>query len=238
MNKFAHMADMAREAATAVAHWGQTRVTQHGSFTLALSGGRTPYCFLRHLAKQPVPWRQTHIFWVDERCVPHGRPESNFTLVNDALLKELPCRVGGVYPIPVEDAPARCATAYAHTLQEVFARRLKRTDYPPVFDCMQLGLGQDGHVGSLFPTYSEPQGAEASCVVAVPEAGLPPFVPRISLSLRTMAAARNILFLVAGEEKQRLLCAIRRGEHAHLPVARLIKQAPAERIHWYIANSA
>lgn len=134
----------------------------------------------------------TTLWFGDERCVPPHDERSNYRLVKQTLLdplSDLPAPT--VMRIHGELGPEKAAEAYERQLQEL---------EEPEFDLLLLGLGPDGHCASLFP--DQPSlGERARLVLGVPEAGLEPFVPRVSLTLSGLANAKQTVFLVTGESK-------------------------------------
>lgn len=134
----------------------------------------------------------TTLWFGDERCVPPDDELSNYRLVKQTLLdplSDLPAPT--VMRMHGELGPRKGADAYERQLQELGE---------PEFDLLMLGLGPDGHCASLFP--DQPSLAErARLVVGVEEAGLEPFVPRVSLTLSGLANAKQTVFLVTGESK-------------------------------------
>jgi 6-phosphogluconolactonase len=136
--------------------------------------------------------RATTLWFGDERCVSPDDERSNYRLVKQTLLdplNDLPAPT--VMRMHGELGPEKGADAYERQLQEVGE---------PEFDLLMLGLGPDGHCASLFP--DQPSLAERSrLVVGVDEAGLEPFVARVSLTLSGLAMAKQTVFLVTGESK-------------------------------------
>jgi 6-phosphogluconolactonase len=134
----------------------------------------------------------TTLWFGDERCVPPDDELSNYRLVKQTLLdplSDLPAPT--VMRMHGELGPNKGADAYERQLQEAGE---------PEFDLLMLGLGPDGHCASLFP--DQPSlGERARLVVGVDEAGLEPFVPRVSLTLSGLANAKQTVFLVTGESK-------------------------------------
>lgn len=167
-----------------------------GGGHVVLTGGSTPRTsyeeFVRAVQAVDLDLSQTHFWFGDERCVPPDDERSNFRLVRESILDPLgDSSPGTVHRMQGELGFADGADAYERELRDAG---------PPRFELLLLGLGPDGHCASLFP--DQPSlGEHERLVVGVPEAGLEPFVPRISLTLHALASARHILFLVSGSAK-------------------------------------
>lgn len=173
--------------------------------TVVLSGGSTPRSMYERLAAVEYPWEKVEIFFCDERCVPPADDRSNLGMVEEALLSNVPAT-----PYPMDGQ--RCdAEGYERALRRRFGDALG-------FDLALYGLGPDGHTASLFPGGPEVEVMDR-WVVHVPVAGLEPFVPRISLTVPALSAARLGMFLVAGAEKKEALRSLVAGEDT--PAARL-----------------
>jgi 6-phosphogluconolactonase len=159
---------------------------------LVLAGGSTPRGSYQRAASQAGAWDGATVWFGDERCVPPDDERSNYRMVKEALLNALGSRASvDVHRMPGELGAEAAAQAYERELRD--ARR-------PPFDLVLLGIGPDGHTASLFP--DQPSLDErARLVVGVPEAGLEPFVPRVSLTLPALAGAARIVFLVSGAGK-------------------------------------
>ena len=128
-------AAVARTAAALVADRARKAVGATGTFSLAVSGGRTPWVMFAELSNQQVPWEQVVIYQVDERVAPLGDPDRNLSHLRDAL-GSAPAVVKAM---PVNDIDLRVASAaYADSL-------------PERLDLVHLGLGPDGHTASLVP---------------------------------------------------------------------------------------
>jgi 6-phosphogluconolactonase len=169
-----------------------------GGGDIVLTGGSTPRAAYQHFveAVQRVDLDLTPTtFWVgDERCVDPEDERSNYRMIKESLLDPLGDRAPRFERIKGELGPDEGAADYEQRLQ-----RLSPTA-PPQFDLLLLGIGSDGHCASLFP--GQPSLSERTrLVVGVPEAGLEPFVPRVSMTLPVLAAARQIVFLATGDSK-------------------------------------
>jgi len=166
----------------------------HGGGDVVLTGGSTPAdAYGRTAASHLADWRRTRVWFGDERCVAPKDPRSNFALADETLLSRLD-PPPDVRRMEGERGPHEAAEAYERELREVFG------DDPPAFDLLLLGIGPDGHCASLFPG-SDALDERERWVVGVAEAGLEPFVPRVTLTLPALSAARAVVFLVTGEEK-------------------------------------
>src|SRR5262245_10609219 len=131
---------VARAAAAFIAGEARAAAAARGRFTIAVSGGRTPWVMLRALAgTADVPWAKVHVLQVDERIAPAGDTDRNLTHLRESLLDRAPLPPEQMHAMPVEFPDAEVAAArYAATLREVAGT-------PPVLDLVHLGLGPDGH---------------------------------------------------------------------------------------------
>jgi 6-phosphogluconolactonase len=156
---------------------------------IVLTGGSTPRKAYERAAS--ADWSRATVWFSDERCVDPDDPRSNFGIVREALLERTARPPAVVHRIEGELGPAEAADRCEQALTD--AGR-------PAFSFALLGLGSDGHVASLFPGRPEVDERER-WAVGVPEAGLEPFVPRVSLTLPALNGAREVVFLVAGADK-------------------------------------
>jgi 6-phosphogluconolactonase len=196
---------VARRGAEFVAGQARAAVADHGRFTFAVSGGRTPWAMFAHLVDEDVPWAQTAIWQVDERVAPAGDPDRNLA----HLKASLPAQAEGeVYAMPVEDDDLEAAAArYAQSL-------------PERFDLIHLGLGPDGHTASLVP--GDPVLEVSDRGVAL--TGIYMGRRRMTLTYPTLNAARQVLWLVTGEDKVDALARLRAGDRA-IPAGRIAAEA-------------
>ncbi len=166
-----------------------------GGGDIVLTGGSTPRAAYQHFveAVQRVDIDLSRsTFWIgDERCVDPEDDRSNYKMIKETLLDPLGDHAPRFERMKGELGPQEGADGYQETL---------RNAGTPAFDLLLLGIGSDGHCASLFPGQSS-LTERKRLVVGVPQAGLEPFVPRISMTLPTLARARQIVFLATGESK-------------------------------------
>jgi 6-phosphogluconolactonase len=157
------------------------------SGNVVLTGGSTP----RAAYERFTPGAGVALWFTDERCVPPDHEHSNYGMVKRALLDRAGVRA---HRMRGELGPEEGAEDYADEMAAVLGEGI------PAFDLILLGLGPDAHVCSLFPGDAA-LGERERAVVGVETPGMPPLVSRITLTLPVVNAAREVVFLVTGEEK-------------------------------------
>lgn len=174
--------------------------------SLVLTGGgiaaRTYAAVAESPAHAAVDWRAVEVWWGDERFLPSGDADRNETAARSALLDHVGVDPARVHPMPASDGrwgddPDAAAAAYAEDLRR--ATRPEDHGVVPSFDVLMLGVGPDGHVASLFPEH--PALYDERPVSAVRGAPKPP-PTRLSMTMPTLLAAREVWFVVAGSDKQ------------------------------------
>jgi 6-phosphogluconolactonase len=181
------------------------------AFYVALSGGHTPRRFFELLGTMPqarsLPWDRIHLFWVDERIVDVNSHLSNFKLAADTFLREVDIPARNIHRIPTEyDDFKAAARHYEQMIRKVFNLGAGQI---PEFDLIVLGMGSDGHTGSLFPNSYAPFDTEdLACVVYVLDEKL----NRITLTHPVLSAASRLVVLVSGREKAAILKEVLTGE--------------------------
>lgn len=206
---------------------------------IALSGGSTPkllYQMLRERHPNAARgWFQ--YYFGDVRMVPDDSADSNYAMAHDALLKIVPAE----HVVPI-DTVRKSATESAQEYSAVLKASLPAVvadgvdeEGCPQFDIVLLGVGPDGHTASLFP------GTPAACeerklaVDCMPNEGITPYVPRVTVSRRVIHAARHVIVMATGKDKKWVLDGIlasdddiREGRVDRVPVARLIRECRGE----------
>jgi 6-phosphogluconolactonase len=191
----------------------------NGRIAICLTGGSSPKKLYELLAtdayRARIPWDRIHWFIGDERFVPVSDPRNNMAMARAIFLDAL-APASHVHPIPTDVAsPDESAARYEGELKSFYgADRLDRVR--PLFDLVLMGIGPDGHTASLFPGYPAVQES-ARWVVGVPQANVEPFVPRVTLTMPTLASCREMLFEVSGASKREILTRVLGGED--LPAA-------------------
>jgi len=206
-------ASLAKEASLRVAELAEKSIAARGEFHMALAGGETPRQLYSQLATSGLDLAHWHIWFGDERHVPHSHAASNFLMARESLLDTAEFPNDRVHPFPTDLPPDEAAEAYA---REMLAHLPSNANEAvPRFDLVLLGMGTDGHTASLFPTDTQPHPSEA-LVVPVEAPGTAH--RRLTLALPVLNAARNVLFLIAGSNKASMLAEILGGE-SKLPAA-------------------
>jgi 6-phosphogluconolactonase len=177
-----------------------------GSASLVLTGGGIVIAALRRLANTQsaaaVDWRRLDIYWGDERFLPHGHPERNETQAREALLDHVGVDPARVHPMgasdgPWGDDPDAAAAAYEDLLMH--SRRPEDRGPAPSFDICCLGVGDDGHVASVFPGSPAVYETERA-VIGVRGSPKPP-PTRITLTLPAIRCAVEVWLTVSDSEK-------------------------------------
>jgi 6-phosphogluconolactonase len=200
---------VARRAAEFVAAEARAAVAARGRFTLALSGGRTPWQMLRALAALPLPWASIHLFQVDERVAPPGDADRNLTHIEESLRAAAGLTPASLHAMPVNDADLDAAAAR-------YARELAaNSGAPPVLDLVHLGLGPDGHTAALVPA-DRVLDATGEVALTAPYMGH----RRMTLTFPVLDRARRVLWLVTGAEKLPMLARLRAADRT-IPAGRV-----------------
>lgn len=217
-----------------IAAAAQQALSERGRFVLALSGGSTPRPVYQSLPetwqRHKLSWHQVLILWSDERCVALDHPRSNYRMAHEAMLERIDIPPENIHPMRCSGDPAAAAQAYEAELRVVYPH----LDWPNI-DLLLLGLGTDGHTASLFPHSSALEQRERWVVSNEPAQVE---LPRLTLTIPAINAARRIAFLVAGADKAGIIHKIlgRDGEKSGFP-AEAINPSDGE-LHWLLDRAA
>ena len=154
---------------------------------IGVSGGSGPRPAYERAGILRPDWSAVELWWIDERCVPPADGRSNYRIVRESLLDGLARAPAEVHRVRGELDPEQAAAEYDAALQGV------------TLDLAVMGIGPDGHTASLFPNAPALDETERRAVAA--EAGMEPFVPRVTMTLPALASARVMVYLVTGEGK-------------------------------------
>jgi len=207
----------ARAAARFIAQCARRAVAERGKCAVAFSGGSTPLAMLGALAAEDLPWRQLHVFQVDERAAPEGDGERNLTQLQEALLGNTPLTADALHPMPVDGADLGAdleGAAHRYELELAAA-----TDSSMILDLVHLGLGDDGHTASLVPGDSALELTDRDVAISGDYRGY----RRMTLTLPMLNRARQRLWLVTGNPKIEMLARMRAGDHG-IPAGRVNPQ--------------
>jgi 6-phosphogluconolactonase len=202
---------VARRGAGLIAAEAREIVSVRGRFSVAVSGGTTPWQMLRALADEEVPWGGVHVLQVDERVAPDGDPDRNLTHLRESLLERDLLPPEQLHAMPVGDADLEAAAArYARTLEEVAGA-------PPVLDLVHLGLGPDGHTASLVPGDAVLEVRDVDVALT---GQLYQGRRRMTVTYPLLDRARRLLWLVTGSSKVEMLKRLCDGD-ASIPAGRV-----------------
>lgn len=184
--------------------WLKELLLENESLTIALSGGTTPKSLFDYWAKnhaEDIEWNKIKFFWSDERCVWPDNDDSNYKTAKDHLFDHLSISQENIFRIRGENDPYKEARSYG----ELLLNEIEQVNGIPQFDIIMLGMGDDGHTASIFPHEMNLWDSSNLCVVAThPKTRQ----MRVSLSGRTINAAKNVVFLVTGAAKAKKVQAV------------------------------
>ncbi len=214
---------VAREGARRLVDAAQRAVGERGRFCVALTGGKSPIPMYRLLATEEfsgqIGWRHTRVFWSDERAVPPAHPESNYGLAHGEWLSRVPVAASNVYRMQAERPDIEAAAADYEALVRTLVPPASAAPLPG-FDLVLLGMGADGHVASLFPGAPElTETKRLVCATPAEHAGW----RRLTFTLPLINAARQVMFLITGENKAAPLRAVMEAEREPSPPAARVR---------------
>jgi len=187
---------LARDLSDCLAHAIEAR----GHGVIAVSGGRTPAFVFKHLREVNLDWSRITVTLTDERWVPETDPASNAAMVRRELLAG-PAAAATFVPLyggePTPDAGHEASQARLRKLSQN-AGNMDQGEPKPIFDATYLGMGEDGHVASLFPGDPEVETNNGLCIPVPARSGR---AARMSLTAQALRASRALYLLYSGTEK-------------------------------------
>jgi 6-phosphogluconolactonase len=175
-------------------HLSAALAATDGPIAITVPGGRTPFPVLSALVKHDLAFNRISVWPNDDRMVPEDHPASNLAKIR-AVLEPVGAQIVG----------------------------LEEGQTPPRFALALLGMGEDGHIASLFPN-TDPQPDAPARVIRITPDPLPPEAPfdRLSMTIPSLAASDAIAFLITGDAKKREIFEAAAAGENDLPVARLL----------------
>jgi 6-phosphogluconolactonase len=230
---FSSNISLGRAVATEIVADATVAVAQQGHFTVAFSGGSLPALVCPPLVTEfadQIDWSAWYVFFADERWVPPDHPESNYRLLCEQLLDQVPIPPAQIYLMDEGLAPAAAAAEYAKKLVTCFgATRLPR------FDLVLLGMGPDGHTASLFPNHAVLAEID-QWVAPIWNAPKPP-PQRITFTLPVLNQARRVSFVVTGGGKAAAVAAVLTKPPSAARPASLVRPQNGH-VHWFLDSEA
>lgn len=213
-----------RATAEVLRHLQEAR-RERRALHVALAGGTSTKRTYELLARSPDEWEHAQVWFADERCVGPGDAQSNYRTVAVSLLEPAGIPPARVHRMEGELGPEEGASRYADALLATVPRRRSQSGEPgpPVLELAVLGIGEDGHVASLFPDAPTLSAAESSVCLPVRDSPKPP-PERITLSLPVLRSAERCLLLATGAEKAEAVRAMLGEPSPHVP-ASLLRRA-------------
>jgi len=229
--------DLSKALASKVAELAGQAGREGRRFTVALSGGSLMEILSRSLVSEPlrsaIDWTAWEAFWADERCVSLDSPDSNFAAAKKLLFDQVDIPRDQIHALDDRLEPAEAARAYQSTIKRILQ---PQNGQLPRFDLILLGMGEDGHTASLFPGHRLLQEVQqwAAPVFDAPKAP----AERITLTLPVINQAREVIFVVTGENKASALQAVFQAEGGgqRLPAAMV---SPINgTLRWFLDSAA
>ena len=221
--------------ANRIAHWLVEQIEKSAlRFSICLSGGQTPKLLYQTLAQPDfaklIPWSKVHFFWGDERFVPKNNDLSNYKMVKMALLDHVPIPQSNIHAVNTDLSEASlAASAYEEDLQSFYGSKILKPEQA-LFDVTLLGLGNDGHIASLFPNTDvlKEKSAWVKAVLGLNKED------RITLTYPALQSSQSVAFLVTGTEKSAIIKDVLDGD-TDLPAGKL---KPEGNLFWFLDQTA
>ncbi|WFE68388.1 6-phosphogluconolactonase [Thiomicrospira sp. R3] len=179
---------LAQQAVALIVQQAEIAISERGAFHLVTAGGTTPNrCYQLLAERTDQDWSNWYVYMGDERVLPLNNPERNSTALNQAWLSKVTIPAENVFLMPTELGLEKSRQAYQQVIDAVAQ-----------FDCVMLGMGEDGHTASLFPGHENQHASES--VISVNNSPKPP-AERISLSYGALSNSRQLIKLITGKTK-------------------------------------
>ncbi|WP_320667615.1 6-phosphogluconolactonase [Prochlorococcus sp. MIT 1307] len=185
--------DLAKKASQVIAAHIDLALDQKERSQISLAGGSTPSLTYSFLGQERLPWDRVDVFLGDERWVEPNNECSNALMLQRSLLAQFPGSNARFHPVPTTSysSPNESAESFSNLISKICVGE------PPIFDLIVLGLGEDGHTASLFPSSDSLLIKDKYTTIAHGKGK-----DRITLTAPVLSAARKVIFLVSGASKQ------------------------------------
>jgi len=209
----------------------QHAIKDHGSFSVALSGGSTPKSIYEQLTtgenREKIDWKKVYLFWSDERAVPPDNIESNYRMAMEAGFSKVPIPAENVFRMVVENHIDEHAKEYE--------KLIKSKVHSGQFDLVMLGMGEDGHTASLFP---KSHGLHTPDRYVVANYVQQMHVWRMTMTYECINAAKHISIYVLGKNKAEMVKRVLSGpfDPDELPIQNV--GTPTHKALWILDSEA
>lgn len=210
-------------------------IEQRSLAMIVLTGGGTGIALLKRVGTHPVDWARVHLFWGDDRFVPHDDDERNEKQAREALLDHIDIPAANIHPMAPSDGEfGDDIEAAARAYEDVLAATAGSGAPTPQFDVHLLGMGGEGHINSLFPHTAAVREADRM-VVGVDDSPKPP-PQRITLTLPAVRRSRQVWLVVSGEAKaEAVAAAVHGADPVDVPAA---GARGSEKTMWLLDSAA
>ncbi|WP_078129404.1 6-phosphogluconolactonase [Leptospira alexanderi] len=214
--KFFNELDFLSHCLDRIKEISETKIQIKNCFHIVLTGGETAKLLYSELKFMKTDWSKWFFYFGDERCVPEGHADSNCLMAEKNLFEFIPVSEKQIFKIPGHLGAKKGAAEYSKSIRLISS-----------FDLVLLGLGEDGHIASLFPGTDF---SEKKDVIAVYDSPKPP-IERVSLSLKKINSTDFILIIAKGKKKREIIERIKMGEA--LPATSLSPVKSVELYYFY-----
>lgn len=211
IKEYSDLGILSRNAAAFIADLIERTIEKQGFFTVALSGGNSPRLTYSMLAEKKISgridWAKVVFFWGDDRYLSHTSCESNYRMAYDTLLSKVAFSPENIFRIPTEASPPEAAAVlYENIMKNVFVKlgAIDLNKKLPIFDMVILGVGRDGHTASLFPGHRAVNERKRWVMHIKAPAG-ETLRDRITITLPVINNSRNVMFIISGEGKGKII---------------------------------
>ena len=192
-------------------------LSQNNKCCIAFSGGSTPQPVFIELAnkcyQQVLNWSRVHIYFIDERCVPPEHKENNFLSCYNIWLQHYP--EIKYHRIETWLGPEVSAEKYEKEIESILNEKVEIAQ----FDLIFMGMGEDGHIASLFPEYNFNKSTSNYVENVYVQSK---DMHRVTMTLPLLNNAKNRIIGVVGHKKRKIFMDLVNSDYKNYPVAKLL----------------